>query len=56
MAFSKATKDFAEMKVDDLNGSALMDAAIDAARADATTGEMMGAMKESLGWAAPHEF
>jgi len=45
-----ATKDFAE-----LDGS-LMEAAIDAARADATTGEMMGVLKKALGWRAPHEY
>jgi len=32
-----------------------MFAAIEAARANATTGEMMGVLKETLGWGAPHE-
>ena len=32
-----------------------MEAAIGAARARASTGEMMGVMKEALGWDAPHE-
>ncbi|GMQ92887.1 MAG: methylmalonyl-CoA mutase family protein [Acidimicrobiia bacterium] len=45
-----ATKDYA-----DIDGS-LMEAAIDAARADATTGEMMGVLKSALGWTAPHEY
>ena len=34
----------------------LMCAAIDAASADATTGEIMGVLKEHLGWLAPHEY
>ena len=55
-AFGKAANEFASTKVENLTGSHLMEAAIEAARADATTGEMMGAMKESLGWAAPHEY
>jgi len=45
-----ASKDFA-----DLDGS-LIEAAIEAARADATTGEMMEVLKGALGWRAPHEF
>ena len=45
-----ATDDFAS-----LDGS-LIEAAIDAARADATTGEMMGVLKSALGWRAPHEY
>jgi len=45
-----ATKDYA-----DIDGS-LMEAAIEAARADATTGEMMGVLKSALGWRAPHEY
>jgi methylmalonyl-CoA mutase N-terminal domain/subunit len=32
----------------------LMGAAVAAADADATTGEMMGALKEALGWGPPH--
>jgi methylmalonyl-CoA mutase N-terminal domain/subunit len=55
-AFGKAAADFASTKVENLSGSHLIEAAIGAARANATTGEMMGAMKESLGWAAPHEY
>jgi methylmalonyl-CoA mutase N-terminal domain/subunit len=55
-AFGKAANAFASAKVESLTGSHLIEAAIEAARADATTGEMMGAMKESLGWAAPHEY
>ncbi len=41
--------------VADLGDDALLLAAIDAARADATTGEIMGVMKKHLGWSAPHE-
>ncbi|MDH3235486.1 MAG: acyl-CoA mutase large subunit family protein [Alphaproteobacteria bacterium] len=55
-SFNKAASDFASAKVENLNGGELIEAAIEAARADATTGEMMGAMKDSLGWAAPHEY
>jgi len=52
----KAAEDFARNGVADLGDHGLMDTAIEAARADATTGEMMGVLKETLGWAAPHEF
>ncbi len=45
-----ATKGYSE-----LDGS-LIEAAINAARVDATTGEMMGALKTALGWRAPHEY
>ena len=33
----------------------LLEATIDAARADATTGEIMGVFKRALGWGPPHE-
>lgn len=54
--FEKAAKEFADRDVAELGDDRLMDAAIDAARADATTGEMMGVLKTALGWGAPHEF
>ena len=54
--FDEAVRAFATREVDALGDDVLMLAAIDAARADATTGEMMGAMKRHLGWAAPHEY
>lgn len=54
--FEKAAKEFAELEVSDLGEDRLMLTAIDAARADATTGEMMGVLKSALGWRAPHEF
>lgn len=47
---------FADKDVSDLGDDSLMEASIEAARADATTGEMMGVMKKALGWAAPHEY
>ena len=55
-AFDQAAKEFAKADVSDLGSDQLMEAAIDAARADASTGEMMAVLKEHLGWAAPHEF
>lgn len=54
--FEKAAKEFADLQVAELGGDRLMEAAIEAARADATTGEMMGVLKSALGWRAPHEF
>ena len=51
-----AAKRFAAADVGDLGDDSLMAAAIEAARADATTGEMMGVLKGALGWGAPHEF
>src|SRR3954451_7863233 len=47
---------FAQRDVADLGDDRLMEAAIDAARAEASTGEMMGALKGALGWRAPHVF
>ncbi len=55
-ALELAAKSFAERKVSELGDDELMLAAIEAARADATTGEMMGALKSALGWGPPHEF
>jgi methylmalonyl-CoA mutase N-terminal domain/subunit len=54
--FEKAAKEFADLEVSELGDDRLMQTAIDAARADATTGEMMGVLKRALGWRAPHEF
>jgi len=55
-AFAASANAMAKTNLADFNGHGLMDAAIEAARADATTGEMMGVMKAAFGWAAPHEF
>ena len=55
-AFAEAAQGFAASDIPDLDGNALMQSAIGAARADATTGEMMGVLKDALGWHAPHEF
>lgn len=61
--FSKAmvdlelvAKDFAQRSVGELGDARLMMAAIEAARAGATTGEMMEVLKRMLGWGPPHEF
>ncbi|MEE8457049.1 MAG: acyl-CoA mutase large subunit family protein [Acidimicrobiia bacterium] len=53
--FTEVAEAMATMDYADIDGS-LMEAAIDAAQADATTGEMMGVLKKALGWRAPHEF
>jgi methylmalonyl-CoA mutase N-terminal domain/subunit len=50
-----AAADFAASQIAELGQDRLLLAAIDAARADATTGEIMGVLKRHLGWAAPHE-
>ncbi|HEX2088194.1 MAG TPA: acyl-CoA mutase large subunit family protein [Solirubrobacteraceae bacterium] len=50
----EAAGDFARRHVGELGDDRLMEAAIDAARADASTGEMMAALKGALGWRAPH--
>lgn len=50
-----AAGDFAERKVSDLGEDRLMEAAIEAARAEASTGEMMAVLKGALGWGPPHE-
>lgn len=52
--YKQAAARFARRDVADLGDDELMLAAIEAARADATTGEMMGVLKESLGWGPPH--
>ncbi len=53
--FAAVAGDFAKKDYADLDGS-LIEAAIAAAAADATTGEMMGVLKDALGWRAPHEY
>ena len=49
-----AAKSFANRKVSELGDDNLMLAAIEAARADATTGEMMGVLKSALTWGPPY--
>lgn len=53
--FEQAAVDFAKKDIADLGADELMLAAIEAARANATTGEMMGVLKQALGWGPPHE-
>ncbi len=53
--FEQAAAHFAGKNISELGDSELMLAAIEAARADATTGEMMGVLKNTLGWGPPHE-
>ncbi|MGH8239025.1 MAG: methylmalonyl-CoA mutase family protein, partial [Steroidobacteraceae bacterium] len=48
--FAAAAARFKSSTVADLGNGELMLAAIEAARADATTGEMMGVLKQALGW------
>jgi len=50
-----AAKEFADLDVSELGEDRLLSACIDAARADATNGEIMGALKGALGWGPPHE-
>ncbi|MGH7720508.1 MAG: methylmalonyl-CoA mutase family protein [Gemmatimonadaceae bacterium] len=56
--FRTAARASAARKLEDMPGSGheLMNSAIEAADADATTGEMMAVMKEAYGWGPPHEF
>jgi methylmalonyl-CoA mutase, N-terminal domain len=54
-ALDQAAAEFAAGQIADLGQDKLMAAAIDVARADATTGEIMGALKRHLGWGPPHE-
>ena len=54
--FRDAAERFASQEVADLGDGSLLEAAIDAARAEASTGEMMGVLKDALGWRAPHVF
>jgi len=55
-AFSQAVTDFAAASMADINPGRLMTTAIEAAQADATTGEMMAVMKNGLGWDAPYNY
>lgn len=55
-AFADAAEQIAGAGLADLDGDGLMETAIEAARADATTGEMMAVMKAAFGWRAPHEY
>jgi methylmalonyl-CoA mutase N-terminal domain/subunit len=54
-ALELAAKEFADAAMPQLGQDALILAAIDAARTDATTGEIMGVLKHHLGWGPPHE-
>jgi methylmalonyl-CoA mutase N-terminal domain/subunit len=54
--FREAAATFAAAETADLGDGLLMEAAIDAARAEASTGEMMGVLKDALGWRPPHVF
>ncbi len=54
--FATTAADFAERTYEELGNGMLMEAAVEAAKADATTGEMMGVLKDALGWRAPHEY
>lgn len=54
-ALDQAAAAFAAAGVAQLGGHELMTAAIGAARADATTGEIMAVLKRHLGWGPPHE-
>jgi len=53
--FEDVAARFAKKDVSNLGDDELMLAAIEAARCDATTGEMMHVLKQSLGWGPPHE-
>ena len=55
-ALDEVAADFATREVHELGDARLMRATIDAARADATTGEIMAVLKQRLGWGSPHEF
>ncbi len=55
-AFKAAVEDLGKAKIRDIDGVRLLQAAIDAAQADATTGEMMAVMKKGLGWDAPYNY
>jgi methylmalonyl-CoA mutase N-terminal domain/subunit len=55
-AFTKAMAAFADSEIKDLGKGDIIEAAIEASRADATNGELMGVMKDALGWGAPHEY
>lgn len=52
----EAAEEFSRKEIAELGDDRLMEAAIEAARAEASTGEMMAALKGALGWRAPHVF
>src|SRR3954453_19150671 len=52
----EAAEDFARREVSELGDDRLMEAALAAARPEASPGEMMAALKGALGWRAPHVF
>jgi len=54
--FSDVAFQFADRDISELGDHKLIMAAIEAARAEATTGEMMSILKKSLGWRAPYEY
>lgn len=54
-ALEEAAAGFARADIAELGQDTLLLAAIEAARADATTGEIMGVLKRHLGWGPPHE-
>jgi methylmalonyl-CoA mutase N-terminal domain/subunit len=54
--FTDKAQAFAKCAHKDLGDTGLIEAATAAARADATTGEIMGVLKDALGWSAPHEY
>lgn len=56
VAFTDKAEAFAKTEHKDLGNTGLLEAATAAARADATTGEIMGVLKKALGWSAPHEY
>jgi methylmalonyl-CoA mutase N-terminal domain/subunit len=53
--FSRSAAAFAASPIETLRDCNLMETAIDAAEANATTGEMMNVLKHALGWGPPHE-
>jgi methylmalonyl-CoA mutase N-terminal domain/subunit len=55
IGLAEAASQFAAAGLEELGGDRLMIAAIEAARAEASTGEMMSVLKGALGWGAPHE-
>ena len=54
--FRTAVGAFADQDMATVGDGRLMETAVEAAAADATTGEMMAAMQEILGWDAPYNF
>ena len=47
---------FADSEIKDLGTCDIIETAIEASRADASNGELMGVMKDVLGWSGPHEY